>query len=315
MGIYEQDYRRRISLRQGTNSLMTLIAINLAVFVIFAFIRAVYYFSAGPNGNGLFEIHIMRWFTLPADLHELARRPWTVITHMFVHDFGSDASGIWHILGNMLWLWAFGQILQDLTGNKKVFPVFFYGGIAGAIAFVTAYNLLPGLRMQGPMPSALGASAGVMAIAVATTTIAPGYRIFPMIMGGFPLWILTVLFVVIDLATIPTGLNTGGHIAHLAGAAMGYFFIFLVRRGFDLSDGMNNFFDWINNLFNPDKPKKGKHIKTELFYKSKAAPFKKTPNLTQQKVDEILDKINQKGYHFLSDEEKELLKRASEEDL
>jgi len=37
--------------------------------------------------------------------------------------------------------------------------------------------------------------------------------------------------------------------------------------------------------------------------------------VTQQRIDEILDKINQKGYHFLTDEEKELLKRASEEDL
>lgn len=309
MGIYEQDYRRRISLRQGMGSLMMLIAVNLAVFVIFAFIKAIYYFSAGENGNLLFQQNILKWFVLPADLHDLVRRPWTIITHMFIHE------GVWHILGNMLWLWAFGQILEDLTGNRKVIPVFLYGGLAGALGFVLAYNLLPGLQQLPALPTALGASAGVMAIAVATTTIAPGYRLFPMIMGGFPLWILTVIFVIIDLATIPSGSNTGGHIAHLSGAAMGYFFIFLVRRGIDLSDGINRFFDWIGNLFNPDRPRRGRNMKTELFYRSKAKPFKKTPNLTQQKVDEILDKINQKGYHFLSDEEKELLKRASEEDL
>ena len=76
---------------------------------------------------------------------------------------------------------------------------------------------------------------------------------------------------------------------------------------------MNNLYDWFNNLFNPSKPvKKMKH---ELFYKSKRAPYTKTPNLTQQKIDEILDKINQKGYSHLTEEEKELLKRASQEDL
>jgi hypothetical protein len=37
--------------------------------------------------------------------------------------------------------------------------------------------------------------------------------------------------------------------------------------------------------------------------------------VTQQKVDEILDKINQKGYGRLTDEEKDLLRRASEEGL
>jgi hypothetical protein len=52
-----------------------------------------------------------------------------------------------------------------------------------------------------------------------------------------------------------------------------------------------------------------------LFYKSNTRPFTKTPNLTQQRIDEILDKIGQKGYHALSEEEKELLKRAGEEEL
>ena len=78
---------------------------------------------------------------------------------------------------------------------------------------------------------------------------------------------------------------------------------------------MNDFFDWVNNLFNPDKPKKGKNSKDELFYRSSVSPYTKTPNLTQQRVDEILDKINQHGYNYLTGEEKELLKRAGEEDL
>ncbi|MBS1497488.1 MAG: rhomboid family intramembrane serine protease, partial [Bacteroidetes bacterium] len=43
-------------------------------------------------------------------------------------------------------------------------------------------------------------------------------------------------------------------------------------------------------------------------------PFTKSTNITQQRIDEILDKINQKGYHFLTDEEKQVLKKASEDD-
>ena len=153
-----------------------------------------------------------------------------------------------------------------------------------------------------------------MAIAVGVTAISPGYRIFPMLFGGIPIWVLTLIYLIIDLAGIPLS-NPGGHIAHLAGALTGFVFIYSFQRGYDWSEWMNNFFDWVNNLFNPDKPKKGRDIKQELFYKSKTKPYQKTPNITEQRVNEILDKINQKGYNSLSDEEKDLLKRASQENL
>ena len=151
-----------------------------------------------------------------------------------------------------------------------------------------------------------------MAIAVATTFIAPRYRIFPMLAGGIPLWIITSIYVIIDLATLPVS-NHGGHIAHLAGALTGFLYMYFFQRGYDWGAWMNNFWDWFNNLFNPDKPKKRKLVKQELFYKSGKQPFKKTPNVTEQKVNEILDKISQAGYDSLSEEEKELLKRASQE--
>jgi hypothetical protein len=153
-----------------------------------------------------------------------------------------------------------------------------------------------------------------MAIAIATTLFSPNYRVFPMLNGGIPLWVITLIFVIIDLATIPYR-DPGAHIAHLAGGATGFLFVFLFRKGYDGSNWINTFFDWVNNLFNPDKPKRGKSIKQQLFYKSHVQPFKKSSNLTQQRIDELLDKINQRGYQSLTDDEKELLKRASKEDL
>jgi hypothetical protein len=75
-------------------------------------------------------------------------------------------------------------------------------------------------------------------------------------------------------------------------------------------------YDWVMNLFNPNNVKEKKIFKKELFYKSQGnPPFTKTPLITQQKVDELLDKISQKGYTHLTEEERDLLKRASEEDL
>lgn len=308
MNYSEKKYRQRISLGQNGNSLVILIAANLVVFVSFAFIKALYYFNHGnPEGLVLYRQNVIPWIALSSDASKILARPWTILTHMFVHD------GVWDVFANMLWLWAFGYIMQDLTGNRKIVPVFFYSALAGALAFVLAYNFLPALQPGVHVSFMFGASAGIMGVAVATTLVAPGYRIFPMLNGGIPLWILTGLFVAIDLATIPVG-DTGLYISHIAGGLMGFLFIFLLRKGYDWSDWMNNFFDWVNNLFNPDKPKKGRTTKEELFYKSSSEPYKKTPHITQQRIDEILDKINQKGYKFLTDEEKEMLKRASKED-
>ncbi len=309
MNYSEKKYQQKITLGQSGNTLMMLIAICLIVFVGLAFMKAVWFFRFPKDiAPVLFTKNILGWFTMPADTDSLLSRPWTVLTYMFTHE------NIWKVFSNMLWLWCFGYIMQDLAGNKKIAPIFIYGGLAGGVAFLLAYNFIPSLQPQLPYATAIGASSGVMAVAIATTMLSPMYKIFPMIGGGIPLWVLTALYVISDLATISIS-DTGNLLAHLAGAVVGVLFVVFLRMGHDWSAWMSNFFDWVTNLFNPDKPKKGKHIKEELFYKSTSVPYKKTPNVTQQRVDEILDKINQKGYSFLSTEEKELLKRASDEGL
>ncbi|OIR05071.1 hypothetical protein GALL_128870 [mine drainage metagenome] len=131
-----------------------------------------------------------------------------------------------------------------------------------------------------------------------------------MINGGIPLWVLTLIFVAIDYATVAS--SSGGYaIAHLAGGIIGFVFVRQLRKGNDWSDWMNNFVDWFNDLFNPDK----KTIKKTFKEKKIKKISQKAPDLTQQRVDELLDKINDKGYHMLTDEEKEFLKKASNEEL
>ena len=305
----EERGRPQISLGHSGNTLMTLIAICLIMFVGLAFMKAVWFFRyPKEEALGYFNKDILSFFVLPADPNSMINRPWTIITHMFVHD------NFWKVFTNMLWLWCFGYIMQSTLDTKKIIPIFIYGALGGAIAFLLAYNFLPALQEQIPFANALGASSGVMAIAIVTTILSPNFRIFPMIGGGIPLWVITIFYIISDLATISFS-DTGYLLADISGAAAGFLFIFFLRRGYDGSLWMNNFFDWVNDLFNPGKPKKGKNIKEELFYKSSSAPYKKTPNITQQRIDEILDKINQHGYNSLTDEEKELLKKAGNEDV
>jgi membrane associated rhomboid family serine protease len=302
----EDNYRKKMQLGQDGNALVQLIVINAILFVVLKFFSVVY--SMNNPGPSAFDNNVLTWFALPAGLEKLSTRPWTVLTYMF-----SDQH-LFRFIANMFWLWGFGYILQDLTGNRKLVPIYLYGGVAGAAFFLLAYGVLPHLQPQIPVGILIGAGPSVVAVAVATTTVAPDYRIFPMINGGMPLWILTVVYLLINFSSIPYG-DSGAYAANLAGAGAGFFFVYRLRRGHDGSIWINALFDWFDNLFNPGKKAKGRNPKDEFYYKvSGTQPFKKIPNVTQQRIDEILDKINQQGYRFLTDEEKEILKRAADEE-
>ena len=78
---------------------------------------------------------------------------------------------------------------------------------------------------------------------------------------------------------------------------------------------MNYFIDWLNDLFSPDKKRPQKDSRDNLFAKSLGNIKQKKSDITQTRIEAHLDKINQQGYQFLTDEEKSFLKRASKEDL
>lgn len=299
---------KKIALGEDNNALIALISINAIGLIIPGLIRLIYILV--DSSSVAFANRVLPWFILPAKLASLGKAPWTLLSYMFVHT---------HIITaftNMLWLWAFGSILQDMAGNKKIIPIYLYGGIAGAIVFIASNYAIPQLRPFIGSSYFEGANASIMAVAIATTALAPDYRIFRMLNGGIPLWVLTILFVIIDFA----GLGTSApafQLAHLTGGLVGFFFIVALRRGKDTGAWMTSFYNWFLDLCNPDKkiltPQK---TKEKLFYKAgNQKPFEKHSIITQQRIDEILDKINQKGIHLLSEEEKNILNRAGESDF
>lgn len=302
----EDSYRKKMALGQDGNALIQLIVVNAVLFVILKFVWLIY--DLNTSHAALYDTNVFNWFVMPANVGQLSSRPWTVLSYMF-----SD-SDVSRFVANMLWLWGFGYILQDLTGNRKLVPIYLYGGVAGAALFLLAHAVVPKLHGLAETALLVGAGPSVIAIATATTTVAPNYRIFPMINGGIPLWILSLIYLVVSFSSIPLG-NAGYYIANLAGMAAGFLFIISLRKGYDGSIWLNNVFDWCNDLFNPNKKRKPRSPKDEFYYKvSGTQPYKKIPNVTQQRIDEILDKINQQGYRFLTDEEKEILKRAADEE-
>lgn len=304
------EYRRprnRLTLGSDGNALVALFTINVIFFLLLITIQVIYSFFQANEGS--FTTQVVQYFEMPASLTELSERPWTILTYMFSH------IKVLHILSNMLWLWAFGFILQELTGNRKLIPIYIYGGLAGALVFVASTYLIPSLKPFAANSSLIGANAANMAVAVATTTLAPQYRFFRNLNGGIPIWILTLIYIFVDFAGVAS-LGAAFSLAHLSGGVAGFVFVYLLRKEKDGSVWMNNVYSWFMNLFNPAKKQEQSSIKEKVFYKADGRkPYHKTSNVTQQRVDEILDKINQKGFHLLTDEEKNILKRAAEEDL
>jgi hypothetical protein len=103
--------------------------------------------------------------------------------------------------------------------------------------------------------------------------------------------------------------NPGGNIAHLGGAAWGWFYIFQLRKGKDIGSGLVKFLDKIaagfTGIFKP---------KNNLKVSFKQPPrddyeYNRLKNLEQEEINRILEKIGKAGYDSLSKSEKEILFR------
>jgi hypothetical protein len=309
---YRRTARRRFTLGQPGNALFTLFAINMVGFflILLANVFSLYTHQkeVGYTGNGI------EWFAVPANLTTLSERPWTLLTFMFSQGGGTPFGLLLTMLSTMMWLWAFGYILQDLSGNRYIFPVYIYGSLLGAILFIIAANTIPIFGQYKNQLFLFGAQTGTTAMAVAVTTLSPGYRLFKNIGNGIPVWVLTGIYMILNLYAALNAANASSFAILGAGIA-GFLFVWLLRKGKDTGEWMHNFYNWCGTLFNPNKQQQ-KKVREKIFYTSGSTPpFNKKAHITQQRIDEILDKINQKGYHFLTEEEKTILKRASETDL
>ncbi len=279
---------RKMLLGEDSNALVFLFAVNMLIFVLISFLKTVYFLTDTPLE--LFERQIVDWFRMPSSFGAVMYKPWTFLIHFF------SQYHFWQLVSSMLWLWSFGYIFQDLSGNKHIIPVYIYAGATGAIGFLTANALLPSLG-NGGQPI-IGAGASVVGIAVATTVLAPKYKLFPLVYGGIPIWVLTLIFLVLDFSTsmvIPSIL-----ISHIIAALVGFGYMKLLQNGTNTGDWMIRFYQWGNAMFEP----------AEL--REKKSSGVNNPS-KENELNAILDKMNMVGYDNLTENEKAFLKSASQE--
>ncbi|MCX6678772.1 MAG: rhomboid family intramembrane serine protease [Methanothrix sp.] len=149
----------------------------------------------------IFPAFVYNYLALNPD--HVMQRPWTLITHMFVHaDFN-------HLFWNMLFLFFFGMELERRVGENKFLQIYMFSGIVAAFGQM--------MISSGSMVGASGALYGVMGC---LAMIAPEIRILLFFVIPVSIRGAVVLFVLIDFLTLGSADNIA-HMAHIVGLLVG----------------------------------------------------------------------------------------------
>jgi len=202
---------------------------------------------------------------------------WQIVTWGFFHRIKDP----WHIVGNMLFLYFLGTMLEGLVGGRRFLAVYFSALLISGIA-----TLAIGLIGNQDIPT-IGASGAVLCVVVAMAVLRPQTRIIFLL---FPITLrtLAILYVSVDVFFLLMSLKGAdtnvAHLAHLSGAAWGFL---IARQGWIWRDPVQDVSDW------------------------KDARRERREEDDVVRLDEILAKINREGIGSLTSSEKAVLKRSS----
>ncbi len=299
------------------------LGINVVVFVLFNLIL--------QNTVAGFS-----WFSLALDpsLPGILTHPWQLLTYAFLH------GGFLHLLFNLLWLYWLGKDLERERGSTVFAGIYFGGAIGAAVLTVILHAAFPTVGwFGGPV---VGASGAVLAVLAAAATFNPHVSITLFLLGRIPLPMLVVGFLVLDfLMTAGSGSNTALG-AHWGGALAGFLIARSERNGRSVT-GWARFFvpgggggrrsstrnqptrtenqkalDRLEAWLEERKRRKGRGGQKATIHempkqRSTQGTSERPDNASSHEtdVDKLLDKISERGYDALSDEEKQILYEAS----
>lgn len=135
MGIPLRDISRRPTHRPVVT--VAIIAINVVVFLL-------------ELAGG--DAFVQKWSMIPA--HIVAGQGWiTILTAMFMH------GGWMHIIGNMVFFWAFGPAIEDAMGPIRYLVFYLLGGLVASLAqiFALSSSTVPNLGASGAIAAVMGA--------------------------------------------------------------------------------------------------------------------------------------------------------------
>ena len=232
---------------------------------------------------------------------------WRILTSAFCH----DRHGLFHILFNMLGLIWFGIALEYMYGQREFLLFYLTAGILSGLAYV-------GLDLwTGESVPAIGASGAVMGVLMLYTCHYPNHSIRIWFLFPIEMRWLILLYVAFDLHPLLLTLagdevHTGvAHAAHLGGLAFGFVYWNQRLRLAPMLDSLQQL-DFAKSLRRKMNPQVKLHSPHSSNDKTRASATDDLGSLDQDRVDELLIKITEVGRDNLTEEELEVLRRASE---
>lgn len=309
--------------RSLPQALRWLLTINVAAYLLWALVFSHFAITAGFASSHLAFHTPWQRFLL---------EPWQLFTYSFVH-LGTPAIGLgslMHVGFNMLWLYWIGRDYENMHGPARLLGVYVWGSVGGALLSALAYALLPATVLGAHVAIIHGASASVLGVLAAVAFTYPQKRIGLLFIGNIRLVHLLAAFLVLDLLFRLGG--TTAVFAHLGGALAGLVLVRLQQRGVDLTTWFEIFFSrdsgkrqgassgrlrgWLTRMEQriarkrtvPEKSERTErpHRGVRLSTRAEATP----PSLDNE-IDRILDKISEHGMESLTEEDREVLEKAS----
>lgn len=292
MGIYDREYYRGEAGGPGWFGgvapwCKTIILINCAAFLLKN--------AAGTEGPVFLD-----WLAASPDGIFHHGRIWQLWTATFLH------VDIWHILGNMWFLWLVGREMESLYGSRDFLAFYLMAGGVSTLGWAVIQALAGG---STPM---MGASGAVMAVMTLYTLYYPSREILFFFIP-MPMWALLGLFLVLPMID---GRGLVAYESHLVGAAFGYLFKEFDLRWSRLATG--RFRRPRLKIFTPvpfdstrsRAPASTRSAGEGLSPKSSSVSVLPEEQL-DARLDEVLAKIAREGRGGLTDEEQRVLQEAS----
>jgi membrane associated rhomboid family serine protease len=283
------------------NGALQLIVVTGVTFIIFHFTRIIM-LVAGKGKDDVFSIMFPNIGL--SNIETFKHKFWTIFTYGWVHQ------GFWDWLTNMIWVYLFASVLQTLAGYKQVIPLFFYSLLIGGGFYIGA-QFIPSDIFHTSQDYFMGANAGVLALAVAALSMAPSYRLYLTPGFSIPLAVIVAVYVFLDII-VYVPYNVPAMMLCIGGAITGFVYSRLLRTGYSPGEFIYNGVERLQQRFTPDEA--AIHgLKSRKRVEILRTMYEPKKGISQDRIDEILDKINDHGYHSLSREEKDILFRAGKD--
>lgn len=230
-----------------------------------------------------------------------------VITSGFLH------VGWAHLIFNIISLWAFGGVLESFLGPLPFLLIYFVGLVGGEALSLFVH------RHNGSY-SSVGASGAIGGVIFASIALFPGMKIgFFLLPIGIPAWVYGFLYVLYSIYGIRSKRDNVGHEAHLGGSLAGMALALMFQPEALSYNALTIALIAAPSLLFLFVIIRSPHLlltggsrrKTKDYY-SVDHKYNASRADRQKQIDEILDKINQRGYNSLSQKEKDILKEYSE---